>query len=129
MATHHGKSGTLKIGSNAVAEIQSFSINETGDVAEDTAMGDTAKTFLPGITGWTGSLECSWDETDTNGQEALVPGTSLTLNAYPEGDGSGAKYLSGTIYVTSINWTTPRGGIVMRSFNFQGSGALSRSTV
>ena len=42
MATHHGKEGTIKIGSNTVAEIVSFSLDETANIVSDTSMGDSS---------------------------------------------------------------------------------------
>ena len=44
MATHTGSEGTVKVGANAIAEIRSFSIEETADTVEDTSMGDTYRT-------------------------------------------------------------------------------------
>jgi hypothetical protein len=46
MATHLGKEGTVQVGSNAIAEIRSFSIDESIDVVEDTSMGDSSKTYF-----------------------------------------------------------------------------------
>ena len=42
-------------------------------------------------------VECHWDETDTNGQEALDVGTSATIELYPEGADSGDAYYHGTV--------------------------------
>ena len=50
MATHKGSEGTVKVGSNAVAEIKSYSIEESADTLEDTAMGDTARTYKSSLT-------------------------------------------------------------------------------
>ncbi len=65
MATHTGSEGTVKVGANAVAEIRSFSIDSTADTAEDTTMGDSYRTYKTTLKGWSGSLDCFWDETDT----------------------------------------------------------------
>ena len=97
MATHEGSEGTVKIGSNAIAEIRSFSLTETADTVEDTTMGDTARTFLSSLTGWSGSIDVFWDETDTSGQVACTAGAAITLNVYPEGadeDGQVSVYSS-----------------------------------
>ena len=128
MATHHGKDGTVKVGANAVAEVQQFTVTSNAETVEDTAMGDSWKTHLVGVKGWTGSLQCSWDETDTNGQEALTEGASVTLNLYPEGADTGDKYLTGTALVTEITVETQRAGVVTRGFNFLGAGALAWAT-
>ena len=129
MANHKGSEGTVKVGSNAVAEIRSFSIEETGDTLEDTSMGDSARTYLASLTSWNGTVDVFWDETDTNGQGALDVGSSVTLNLYPEGDTSGDTYYTGTAIVTSKSVSSSFDGMVEASFGVQGSGALSETTV
>ena len=129
MANHLGSEGTVKIGANDVAELKSWSINETMNPVDDSNIGDTAKTFKSGSTEWDGSVDCFWDETDTNGQGALTIGASVTLNMYPEGATSGDTYYTGTALVTSINRQSAIDGIVEASFSFKGTGGLSESTV
>jgi hypothetical protein len=129
MANHKGSEGTVKVGSNAVAEIRSFSIEETGDTLEDTSMGDSARTYLASLTSWSGTVDVFWDETDTSGQGALDVGSSVTLNLYPEGDTAGDTYYSGTAIVTSKSVSSSFDGMVEASFGVQGSGALTETTV
>lgn len=129
MATHTGSEGTVKVGANAVAEIRSYSLEETGETIEDTALGDTARTFKTGLTSWSGSIEVFWDETDTNGQGALDVGSSVTLNVYPEGADTGDTYMTGTALVTGKTITGNFDGMVEASFSLQGTGALTESTV
>lgn len=129
MATHKGSEGTVKVGANAVAEIRSFSIEETADTLEDTSMGDTARTYLASLTSFSGSVDVFWDETDTNGQNALTIGASVTLNLYPEGDTAGDTYLTGTALVTSRAISSSFDGMVEMSIGVQGTGALSTATV
>jgi len=129
MANHKGSEGTVKVGSNAVAEIRSFSIEETGDTLEDTSMGDTARTYLASLTSWSGSVDVFWDETDTSGQGALDVGSSVTLNLYPEGDTSADTYYTGTALVTGKSISSSFDGMVEASFSVQGTGALTETTV
>lgn len=129
MATHAGSEGTVKVGANAVAEIRSYSIEQTADTLEDTTMGDTARTYLPSLTTFTGTLDVLWDETDTSGQGALTIGASVTLNLYPEGAVSGDTYLSGTAIVTGRTITASYDGLVEMSISVQGTGALTTTTV
>ena len=116
-------------GSNAVAEIRSYSIEESADTLEDTSMGDTARTYKPSLTTYTGSLEVLWDETDTSGQGALTIGAEVTLNLYPEGDTSGDTYYTGSAIVTGRSITGSYDGLVEMSISVQGNGALSETTV
>jgi lipopolysaccharide biosynthesis protein len=130
MATHHGNEGTVKVGTNTVAEIDSFQFTETANVAEDTAMGDTWETHLTGgPNSWSGQLDCHWDETDTTGQQALVIGASVTLNMYPEGATAGDTFYSGTATITQKTTNVQRNNVVSTSFQFRGNGPLTKSTV
>lgn len=128
MATHIGRDGIIKVGSNAVAELRSFSIEETGDTVEDTVMTDTARTYISTLTSFTGSADVFWDETDTSGQGALTVGSSVTINFYPEGADTGDTYYTGTALVTGVTRSASFDGMVEASISLQGSGALTAST-
>jgi len=129
MATHKGSEGTVKVGSNAVAEIRSYSIEESADTLEDTSMGDSARTYKPSLSNFSGSLDVFWDETDTNGQGALSIGSEVTLNVYPEGDTTGDTYYTGSAIVTGVSRSASFDGLVEASISVQGNGALTTSTV
>lgn len=129
MATHKGSEGTVKFSANEIAEIRSWTINETADTLEDTTMGDAARTYKSSLTSWDGSMDVYWDETDTNGQVAATVGAEVTLNVYPEGDTSGDAYYTGSAIVTGVSRTASFDGMVEASITFQGTGALSASTV
>lgn len=128
MATHHGNGGVVKIGSDTVAEVKEWQADSDIEIVDDSAMGDAWKTHKVGKKGWSASVNCHWDETDSTGQEALTLGASVTLNLYPEGTGTGAKYLSGTATVKAITVNDPHDGIVSRNFQLEGDGALAWST-
>jgi hypothetical protein len=129
MATHKGSEGTVKSGANAIAEIRSYTITETADVLEDTTLGDSSRTYLASLKTFTGSIECFWDETDTNGQLTLDVGATVTINIYPEGSTSGDVYYTGSVIITEKSITASFDGMVEASFSFQGTGALSETTV
>jgi predicted secreted protein len=129
MATHAGSEGTVKVGSNAIAEIRSFSIEESADTIEDTSMGDGARTYKPSLTNFSGSLDVFWDETDSSGQGALTIGAEVTLNLYPEGDASGDTYVTGSAIVTGRSVSSSFDGLVEMSISVQGNGALTTTTV
>ena len=129
MATHAGKEGLVKVASNTVAEVRSWTLNTSADVIEDTSMGDAARTYLAGLTQADASLDVFWDETDTNGQVALAPGSSVTLVLYPEGASTGDTYYTGTALVTSKSITGSFDGMVEASISATYSGAVSTATV
>jgi len=128
-ATFDGNDGVVKVGANTVAEVTQFSVTEGIQTKDDTAMGDTSDTHKTGRKNWNGSLTCWWDDTDTNGQEALVIGASVTLHLHPEGSASGADDITGTASITEVTVTSEKDGIVTRSFNFLGNGTLTHGTV
>lgn len=128
MATFLGKGGTVQVGSNSIAEIRSYSIDETTDVIEDSSMGDSSKTYLVTLKDFSGTVDVLFDDTDTNGQTALSVGSSVTLNFAPEGTGSGAVKLSGTALVTGKSVSASFDGLVESTISVQGTGGLATGT-
>lgn len=128
MANHAGNEGSVAVGANTVAEIRSWNVETSADTTEDSSMGDTWRTHKTTLRSWTGSTDCWWDETDTTGQEALLIGAEVTLNLYPEGDGLGNEYYTGTAIVSGITRSADMNGMVEASFTFQGVGELTQAT-
>lgn len=129
MATHTAANGVIKVGSNAVAEVTGYSIEYMSDTVEDTVIGDSARTYLPTLKSFTASLDAMWDETDTNGQVALVVGTTITFSIYPEGDDSGDTYYTGSGIITGRTISTSVGEMITANFSIQGTGDLTATTV
>ena len=113
MATHIGNSGSVKIAAATVAEVLSWSLTEGANVADDTILGDASASHKVGTKNWSGSVSCYWDETDTNGQEAMVVGASVDLSLLPDGATTGDIDFNGTATITSIE---PRLSIVISNF-------------
>lgn len=129
MATHKGSEGVVKVGTATVAEVRSYSIEETAETLEDTSMGDAARTYCASLTSFSGSVDVFWDETDTTGQGSLTIGSEITLNLYPEGDAAGDTYYTGAVIVTGVTRTASFDGLVEASITFQGNGVLTETTV
>lgn len=124
MAVHIGRDGILKVGGVTVAELRSFSVEETGDTVEDTVMSDTARTFKPTLTSFSGSADVYWNEDDA-GQNALVLNTQVQVGFWPEGNSG--RYYQGDAIVTGISRSASFDGMVEASITLQGTGALSAS--
>ena len=93
MATFSGSAGVVKAGGNAIGEIRSFTVDQTGDTVEDTSMGDAARTYKATLNTFTASVDALFDDTDT-AQTAMTIGTELAFIFQPEGGSSGKYQLS-----------------------------------
>lgn len=131
MANHRGQEGLARVGTSAVAELRSWSLDITQDTIEDSTMGDTFRTYTTGMKSWSGSFTCYWDEADTNGQMALVPlGTNAgtaTATFLPEGTATAATSYSGVVVVTGVSHSAAFDGMVEATYSFQGSGTLTKT--
>jgi len=127
MARHTGKNGTVTLASNAVVALTGFDIEETVDVTDFTAAGDTWRTHGTTYKGWSGTINmlADWGAT---GQDLRV-GDEVAFDGYTEGNASGKTYLSGTCTITSHSVDSPFDGNVTRTYSIQGQGELTVETV
>ena len=128
MATHHGKEGVVKAGGTAIGELTGFTLETTADVVEDTQLSDATKSFVSGRTSFSGTLEMSYDETDSP-QQTLTAGSEIAFILLPEGATSGDESFTGSGIVTGMSVSNAMDSVISRSVTFQGTGALTRGTV
>jgi len=132
MATVHGTQGRVEIGTNLVARITGWTLNETmkpydtTDVALDNPA--PAETHIAGPTAWTATIECNWDKSDTTGQGALTIGASVVVHLEPEGNATGDTDITGTASVVGIRRQVSDGALVSATFDVQGNGVLTYGT-
>ena len=128
-----GENGVVKIGSDAVASVRSFTIDQEQAVVEKTVMGDGSRTYLPSLNQFSGSMDVYYLDDDT-AQSAILANIQasnasvVAIELYPSGTSSGAK-LSGNIIVTGHSITSTMDGVVESSITFQGDGALTVTNV
>ena len=127
MATHFGKEGVVTAGGTGIGELTAYTLETTADVVEDTQLSDAAKSFVAGRTSFSGTLEMSYDETDSP-QQTLTAGTTIAFILAPEGNGSGDETFTGSGIVTGMSVNVSLDGITTRSVTFQGTGTLTRGT-
>ncbi len=127
MATHVGKEGLVTIGGTTIAELNGWETTETAEPVEDTELSDEFKTFKSGsdiVKEWKGKINCMWDETDTNGQEAMLIGVVLTVVFAGEGTTTGDRIATGQGIIEEIGITVDKGATTERAFSLQGTGEL-----
>lgn len=128
MATFSGSGGTVLVGSDAIGEIKTYTIDETMDTLEDTSMGDTSRTYKASLKNFSGSCDVMFDDTDT-AQQAMTVGSEVTMSFQMEGNTTGDHKLSGTVLITGRSISASFDGLVEASLSFQGTGALTEGTV
>ena len=128
MATYSGSEGIIKIGSTQIAEVKSWSLEETTDCVDSSVIGTKWRKSQSTILGWSGTIDAFWDHED-EGQVQLAAGASVGLNLYPQGPENGRLIFSGTAIVTSVSRSASFDSLVEASFNFQGNGELHRRIV
>lgn len=129
MATHTGNEGVIKLNTDTIAEVVSFTLNTHAELAEDTCKGDDWRTYKPTFKSWDGALTCHFSEEDTTGQNLLTEGATAAVDLYPGGESSGNFHYSGTAIVGEVTIESPEDGIVSFAITFTGNGALTRASV
>jgi len=103
-----GKSGSVYIGANKVAEITQWSVDLKADNIDVTNFDSNGwKEFIQGLKEWSGSFEGNFKPTDTNGQQALINaymnGTTVSLELRIDT----TKKIAGTVYIETIGIEAP----------------------
>lgn len=127
MTTFNTTLGVVKEGANTVGEIRSFEFEETAKTAPDTQLSDTSDSYLVGKLGWTGTLTCSWDDTDT-AQGNMLIGSTVTIHFLPEGATTGDEDINGSAIVVSRKVSNPEEGAIMIELGLLGTGDLTHGT-
>jgi len=130
MASTAGSSGVFKIhqtdGSEAlVTEVRSYSFDSTADTIEKSVMGNTARSYLAGLSSSTVSVEVYWDSAD---QAQFDERATVFWELYPTGTGTGEKYYHGSGIVTGKTISAAFDGMTEASFSIQNSGAVTEAT-
>lgn len=137
MAAITGNNGVLKIDNSsgtptAIANVRNFSIDITSDTIETTTMGVDVRTYVKGLSQFSGSADIYFDTANYTGGASVVAvlnptginvGSSpVTLEAYLD---TTSNKFSGEIIVTGFTVNSSMDGLVEASISFQGSGAMT----
>ena len=137
MATLTGNDGAVSINSKAVASVRNFSIEMKADTIETTTMGVDVRTYVAGLSSFSGSAdiyfdpsEFDTDETTFNPTSGLVGATGVSGKFYIAKDYSSTSdsIFQGNIIVTGYSVKSSMDGMVEASISFQGTGASTFST-
>jgi len=137
MATLTGNNGAVTINSVNVAAVRNFSVELAADTIETTTMGTDVRTYVQGLSQFSGSADIYFDpsEFDTNESTfnptaGLVGASGVAVKLYIEQNYSGTSdyAFTGNVIVTGYTVNSSMDGMVEASISFQGTGATTFST-
>lgn len=134
MAAISGKEGLVYYDGGTVARISDWSLDINTDMHDVTSFSTDAvqwRTYLAGLSGWSGSINGFFDEPASTGQsdmqaKMLTP-TTGGLRLYT--NEAGGDYYSGSVFLQRQSvGANVAGDPVSVSWDFQGTGTLSWTT-
>jgi hypothetical protein len=138
MATITGNNGAVSINGKSVLAVRNFSIELTRDTIETSAMGTDQRTYITGMSQFSGSADVYFDpedfdtnETTYNPTSGLVGASGVAVKLFTELDATGTNpdsAFTGNVIVTGFTVNASFDGMVEASISFQGTGASAFST-
>ena len=138
MAILTGNNGVVKLDSSVggsvatIASVRNFSIELTRDTIETTTMGVDVRTYLTGLSSWSGSADIYFDPAASTGTIATHAVLNPTSGTVGLGTLSVELYLAdtagkfaGEVIITGFTVNASMDGMVEASISFQGSGACT----
>jgi len=137
MAAITGNNGVVKIDNaagtpTAVANVRNYSVEITSDTIETSTMGTDVRTYLKGLSSWSGSADIYFDTANYTGGANVIAAlnpTGLAVGASPITvelylDNTSDKF-AGEAVVTGFTVNSSMDGLVEASISFQGSGSIT----
>ena len=137
MATITGNNGAVTLNGNSVAAVRNFSVEMTADTIETTTMGVDVRTYVTGLSSFSGSADVYFDAADFDTYESsfnptagLVGASGVAVKLYiAENYSSTNDYaFTGNVIVTGYTVNSSMDGMVEASISFQGTGGTTYST-
>jgi len=115
-----------------VAAVRNFSCEITRDTIETSTMSVDVRTYLAGMSSWSGSADIYFDSASTSGHLDYFPVLNPTSGTVGSGTVAVELYLAdsagkfaGNVIITGFTVNSAMDGMVEASISFQGSGAVT----
>jgi hypothetical protein len=132
MATMIGNDGSVSVNSIVLANVRNFSVEITSDTIETTTMGTDSRTYVKGLSQFSGSADIYFDPTEYgsgnttfNLTTGLVGASGVAVKFYLDQDATNDVAFTGTCVVTGYTVNSTMDGLVEASISFQGSGGAT----
>jgi predicted secreted protein len=138
-----GNNGVLKIDNGsgtatAVGAVRNFTIEITSDTIETTRMGSDVRTYLKGLSSFSGSADIYFDPSEMpestssttkilglNPTLESIGSSPYTIELYLDGTTGNYNKFSGEVIITGFSINSTMDGMVEGSISFQGSGGVT----
>lgn len=135
MATIVGNDGSISIGGVGLINVRNFTCDITSDTIETTTMGVDNRTYVRGLSSWSGSADIYVDPANLTGGASVISRLIATGGAVGDTaatfrgnlSASGANNLQGNVIITGFSVNSTMDGLVEGSVSFQGTGAITFS--
>lgn len=137
-----GRDGQLLLGGSTLVKVTNWSIEAQVDMLETTSLGDSQRSFVPGLQSFTGSATLIYYKADNDSidasqllQKVIRTGTggvtasdivTMTLRLV---DGSDLNDITLSAFITGASIGAAVGEIVSAQISFQGTGALAAASI
>jgi len=137
MATLTGNKGGVTLNGTAIAAVRNNSVEITADTIETTTMGTDVRTYVKGLSSFSGSADIYFDPSEFDGAESsfnptagLVGASGVAVKLYLEQNYSSTSdyAFTGDVIVTGYTVNSSMDGMVEASISFQGTAAATFST-
>lgn len=138
MAVLTGNNGVVKLDASVggsvatIANVRNFSVEMTRDTIETSTMGVDVRTYVNGMSSWSGSADIYFDAASSTGTIATHAVLNPTSGTVGQGTLSVELYLNdtaakfaGEVIITGFTVNSSFDGLVEASISFQGSGAAT----
>jgi hypothetical protein len=134
-----GRDGRLLIDGVEQIKVSSWSLTGTLEVLETTTLGDSQRTYVPGVQEFNGSATLLYYNDDGRNDAATALKKVLRVAGVTDTDtvdlrlrlveGATNHDVRLTAYVTSVTFGANVGEVSSADINFQGTGALTEVTI
>jgi hypothetical protein len=136
MAVITGNNGKITIGGTELKNVKSYTVDIKGDTIETTTMQVDTRTFVKGLSSWSGSADVLVDTVNLTGGASAIAALITTGGAVGDSYGAFVGYLDsvtspsgknfgGNIIVTGFSVKSSMDGMVEGTVSFQGTGSIS----
>jgi len=137
-----GRDGVMQLAGVTLAKVSSFSLQSDLETLETTTLGDSVRSYSPGILGYSGNASLLYYKDGNNaintagllnkliktGTDGVSSSDTVELT-FRWVDGSDNNDIKMTAYVTSASMGAATADLVRAEISFVGTGALSAVTI